>query len=125
MKSCVMRKISNQVKVRNELALLVYPKKAYKSKPNALLPISFFFSWSTPFIYSERVGFEPTVTCATLVFKTNTLNHSDTSPYTLPYKKPETDASLSPFLKEKPACTLEPLQADKGLCALTLHVLSV
>ena len=29
---------------------------------------------------SERVGFEPTVTCATLVFKTNTLNHSDISP---------------------------------------------
>jgi hypothetical protein len=26
------------------------------------------------------VGFEPTVTCATLVFKTNTLNHSDISP---------------------------------------------
>ena len=85
----------------------------------------FFWPHLLYIYFSERVGFEPTVTCATLVFKTNTLNHSDTSPYTLPYQKPETDASLSPFLKEKPACTLEPLQADKGLCALTLHVLSV
>ena len=31
-------------------------------------------------IYTERVGFEPTVTLATPVFKTGSLNHSDTSP---------------------------------------------
>ena len=29
---------------------------------------------------SEGVGFEPTVTHATLVFKTNTIDHSDTLP---------------------------------------------
>jgi hypothetical protein len=46
------------------------------------------------FLFSERVGFEPTVTCATLVFKTNTLNHSDISPYFLPYQKQGTDASV-------------------------------
>ena len=30
---------------------------------------------------SEGVGFEPTVTRATLVFKTNTIDHSDTLPF--------------------------------------------
>ena len=30
---------------------------------------------------AERVGFEPTVPCGTLVFKTNSIDHSDTSPY--------------------------------------------
>lgn len=48
------------------------------------------------YFFSERVGFEPTVTCATLVFKTNTLNHSDISPYFLTYQKQEGDAS--PYL---------------------------
>jgi hypothetical protein len=32
-------------------------------------------------LVSERVGFEPTVTHITLVFKTKTINHSDTSPW--------------------------------------------
>ena len=36
--------------------------------------LSFFYK-------SEKVGFEPTVTHVTLVFKTRTLNHSDTSPF--------------------------------------------
>ena len=30
---------------------------------------------------TEGVGFEPTVTHATLVFKTNTIDHSDTLPF--------------------------------------------
>ena len=29
---------------------------------------------------AERVGFEPTVTCATTVFETAPINHSSTSP---------------------------------------------
>ena len=33
------------------------------------------------FILAEKVGFEPTVGLTTPVFKTGTINHSDTSPY--------------------------------------------
>lgn len=53
----------------------------------------FFWPHLLYIYFSERVGFEPTVTCATLVFKTNTLNHSDTSPYFLTYQKQGADAS--------------------------------
>ncbi len=35
--------------------------------------------WSSIFV-AEREGFEPSVSCPTLVFKTSTLNHSVTSP---------------------------------------------
>ena len=52
-----------------------------------------FWTYQLYIYFSERVGFEPTVTCATLVFKTNTLNHSDTSPYLLTYQKQGVDAS--------------------------------
>ena len=35
---------------------------------------------SRVYILAEREGFEPSVSCPTLVFKTSTINHSVTSP---------------------------------------------
>ena len=56
------------------------------------------------FLVSERVGFEPTVTFATLVFKTNTFNHSDTSPYYKAYQKESIVASHSFVCKKRIPC---------------------
>ena len=36
---------------------------------------------------AERAGFEPAVSCPTLVFKTSTINHSVTSPANLLYQR--------------------------------------
>ena len=38
-------------------------------------------------IVAEGVGFEPTVACATTVFKTVTIDHSDTPPEQFKYRK--------------------------------------
>ena len=49
--------------------------------PEALLEKGLLSGWmSSDYVVTERVGFEPTVACATAVFKTASLNHSDTSP---------------------------------------------
>jgi len=40
------------------------------------------------YLYTEREGFEPSVTCATPVFKTSAINHSATFPFKTMKRKP-------------------------------------
>ena len=45
-----------------------------------LRPLGYFRRSMVFYKMAERVGFEPTETCASPVFKTGSLNHSDISP---------------------------------------------
>ena len=61
----------------------------------------------------EGVGFEPTVTRATLVFKTNTIDHSDTLPF---FGFVEAKPTLRPY-----EAYATPLQGRSHASAIPVH----
>ncbi len=74
-----------------------------KQNPGGLLPTGVYK------ILAEKEGFEPSVSLPTLVFKTSTINHSVTSPYTA------ADTILSVYCACFPILTDEAVNVERCL----------